>query len=109
MRRDWQHEPAVLIPLHHLAGAPPAARSFSKAKAIYRRARRVHPRTVVRWADGGKLTRSKINARLVLFDEKEVETLLNEARIELPRYDPSLEDPRSCYSGSARHRTAASG
>lgn len=63
--------------------APLAARSFSKAKTIARRLG-VCPRTIFRWADQGRITRHKINARVVLFDEQDVETLLREARIELP-------------------------
>jgi len=66
------------------APAPPAsqpsAHCFNKAKAIARRLG-VHPRTIFRWADDGKLARHKINARVVLFDEHEVEALLLGSRV----------------------------
>jgi excisionase family DNA binding protein len=60
----------------------PATHCFNKAKAIARRLG-VHPRTIFRWADDGKLARHKINARVVLFDEQEVEALLMGSRVEV--------------------------
>jgi len=53
------------------ADAGVASRRFSKAKAIAQQLG-VYPRTIFRWADDGKITRHKINARVVLFDEGEV-------------------------------------
>jgi hypothetical protein len=46
-------------------------RKFSKAKSIAERLD-ICSRTIFRWADGGKITRHKINAHVVLFDEVEV-------------------------------------
>lgn len=57
-----------------------AARKFSKARSIAERLG-ICPRTIFRWADAGKITRHKINARVVLFDESEVVSLLESARI----------------------------
>ncbi len=59
----------------------PSTHCFNKAKAIARRLG-VHPRTIFRWADDGKLARHKINARVVLFDEQEVEALLLGSRVD---------------------------
>jgi hypothetical protein len=56
-------------------------RRFRKAKAIAEKLG-VCPRTIFRWADGGMLTRHKINARVVLFDEAEVLALIEAARVE---------------------------
>lgn len=55
-------------------------RRFSKAKAVAERLG-VCPRTIFRWADDGKITRHKINARVVLFDEAEVIALIESARV----------------------------
>lgn len=55
-------------------------RRFSKAKVVANRLG-LCPRTIFRWADSGKLTRHKVNARVVLFDEAEVEKLLESARV----------------------------
>lgn len=57
-----------------------AGRRFSEAKTIAERLG-VCPRTIFRWADDGKIARHKINARVVLFDEAEVVTLLESARV----------------------------
>jgi predicted site-specific integrase-resolvase len=57
-----------------------AARKFSKASSIAERLG-ICPRTIFRWADAGKIARHKINARVVLFDESEIASLLNNARI----------------------------
>lgn len=57
-----------------------AARKFSKARSIAERLG-ICPRTIFRWADSGKIARHKINARVVLFDESEIVSLLNDARI----------------------------
>jgi excisionase family DNA binding protein len=56
-----------------------AGRKFSKARRIAETLG-VCTRTIFRWADEGKISRHKINARVVLFDEDEVMTLLREAR-----------------------------
>lgn len=54
---------------------------FSKAKTIAERLG-VCSRTIFRWADEGKIARHKINARVVLFNEAEVLTLIQSARID---------------------------
>ena len=56
-----------------------AVRKFSKARTIARRLD-VCSRTIFRWADQGKITRHKINDRVVVFDEAEVAALIGEAR-----------------------------
>lgn len=61
--------------------APAAGnRRFGKAKSIAQQLG-VCPRTIFRWADDGKITRHKINARVVLFDETEVLALIEAARV----------------------------
>ena len=63
------------------AGSPDlAARKFSKARSIAERLG-ICPRTIFRWADAGKITRHKINARVVLFDESEIAAFIESARI----------------------------
>ncbi len=63
------------------AGYPDfAARKYSKARPIAERLG-ICPRTIFRWADAGKITRHKINARVVLFDETEVAAFIASARI----------------------------
>lgn len=57
-----------------------AARKFSKARSIAERLG-ICPRTIFRWADAGKITRHKINARVVLFDEAEVTAFIESARV----------------------------
>ncbi|HLP01286.1 MAG TPA: helix-turn-helix domain-containing protein [Opitutaceae bacterium] len=57
-----------------------AGRRFSKAKALSGRLG-VCPRTLFRWADAGLITRHKINARVVLFDESEVAAMLESSRV----------------------------
>ena len=56
-------------------------RKFSKAKSIAERLG-ICSRTIFRWADGGKITRHKINARVVLFDEVEVIAFIGSARVD---------------------------
>lgn len=41
----------------------------------------VHRKTVLRWASSGLIRRHKINARVVLFQQSEVNAFLNSARI----------------------------
>jgi hypothetical protein len=64
-----------------------AVRKFSKARTIARRLD-VCSRTIFRWADQGKITRHKINDRVVLFDEAEVAALIGEARVSPPALEP---------------------
>ena len=63
------------------AGASGTLKRFSKARTIAGRLG-VCPRTIFRWADSGKITRHKINARVVLFDEAEVAALIRAAKVE---------------------------
>lgn len=49
-------------------GSELAARKFSKARSIAERLG-ICPRTIFRWADAGKITRYKVNPRVVLFSE----------------------------------------
>ena len=58
-----------------------AARKFSKACSIAEHLG-ICPRTIFRWTDAGKINRHKINARVVLFEESEVLTLLDSAKVE---------------------------
>lgn len=67
------HVPTKLVGLE--------GRRFSKARSIADRLD-LCPRTIFRWADAGKITRHKINARVVLFDEAEVMALIESARVE---------------------------
>jgi len=55
-------------------------RSFSKAKVLAQRLG-VCPGTIFRWADDGMISRHKINARVVLFDEQEVAAFLDSSRV----------------------------
>lgn len=57
-----------------------AGRRFCKARALSAKLG-VCPKTVFRWADAGMLTRHKINARVVLFDEAEVLAVMENARV----------------------------
>ncbi|MDB6093158.1 MAG: hypothetical protein JWM32_720 [Verrucomicrobia bacterium] len=66
---------APVAPLDGLAG-----RKFSKARSIADRLG-ICPRTIFRWADAGKITRHKINARVVLFDEADVVAFIEAARV----------------------------
>ncbi|MDD2763670.1 MAG: hypothetical protein PHE83_06815 [Opitutaceae bacterium] len=64
------------------AGSPDlAARKFSKARPIAERLG-ICPRTIFRWADAGKITRHKVNARVVLFCEEEATAFVTSARVE---------------------------
>jgi hypothetical protein len=58
----------------------PAIRRFSKAKSLAVRLD-ICPRTIFRWADQGMITRHKINARVVLFDDAEVVAFIESARV----------------------------
>jgi hypothetical protein len=57
-----------------------AARHFSKARSLATRLG-ICPRTIFRWADQGLITRHKINARVVLFDDAEVVAFIESARV----------------------------
>jgi hypothetical protein len=63
-----------------LASADLMTRKFSKARSIADRLG-ICPRTIFRWADAGKITRHKINPRVVLFDETEVVRFIDNARV----------------------------
>ena len=56
-------------------------RRFSKAKSIAGRLG-ICSRTLFRWADAGKITRHKINSRVVLFDDAEVVAFIEAARVD---------------------------
>jgi hypothetical protein len=57
----------------------PSLRRFSKAKTLSSRLG-ICPRTIFRWADQGMITRHKVNARVVLFDDAEVDAFLQSTR-----------------------------
>jgi hypothetical protein len=57
-----------------------AARKFSKARSVAERLG-ICPRTIFRWADAGKITRYKINPRVVLFCDDEVAVFVASARV----------------------------
>jgi excisionase family DNA binding protein len=61
-------------------GVGVGGRKFSKARSVAERLG-ICPRTIFRWADAGKITRHKINARVVLFDESEVTAFIDSARV----------------------------
>ncbi len=61
-----------------------AARKFSKARSIAERLG-ICPRTIFRWADAGKITRHKINARVVLFSDDELTEFVVSARVGGPK------------------------
>jgi hypothetical protein len=73
------------------------ARRFSKAKSVADRLG-ICPRTVFRWADAGRITRHKINARVVLFDEAEVTALIDSARV-TPLEIPMRHSARNAMIG----------
>jgi excisionase family DNA binding protein len=55
-------------------------RQFNKAEVIAKQLG-VCRRTIFRWANEGKITRYKVNARVVLFDEAEVLAFIEAARV----------------------------
>ena len=55
-------------------------RTFSKAKSIAKQIG-VHPKTLFRWAEEGRISRFKLNPRIVVFDLSEVAALINSARV----------------------------
>ena len=56
-----------------------AGRRFTKAKALSAKLG-VCPRTLFRWANAGQITRHKISARVVLFDESEIAAFIDSSR-----------------------------
>ena len=87
MRGGTRKNAAMLTTTKSLSLAVPVAqfdglagRKFSKAKSIADRLG-ICPRTIFRWADAGKITRHKINARVVLFDEADVVAFIESARV----------------------------
>ena len=56
-----------------------SARKFSKARPLARQVG-LHPKTLFRLADAGKIAAYRVNARLVLFDEAEVVALIEAGR-----------------------------
>jgi predicted site-specific integrase-resolvase len=67
-------------PRQSVLSSTPSLSTFNKAKVIAQKLG-VCPRTIFRWADEGRITRHKINARVVLFDEAEVVSLVQAARV----------------------------
>jgi hypothetical protein len=72
---------------NHIATTSPAGaengsgvRKFSKARPLAARFG-LHPKTIFRWADAGKIHRYKVNPRVVLFDEGEVLAYVEAARV----------------------------
>ena len=53
---------------------------FNKARVIAARLG-ICTRTLFRWADQGRIARHKVNARLVLFNEAEVESFIESTRM----------------------------
>jgi hypothetical protein len=67
-------------PIRPPQGDSLANRRFCKARSLSARLG-ICPRTIFRWADQGMITRHKINARVVLFDEAEVVAFIESARV----------------------------
>lgn len=86
--RDHIHENATTRPLGEAAGAltpipaasPITPGRFLKAKPIAARFG-VCPKTIHRWANAGFVHQYKVTARVVLFDEAEVEKFVAAARV----------------------------
>jgi len=57
-----------------------AARKMSKAGPLAVRLG-LNKKTLFRWADAGKVSRFKINDRIVLFDERQVDAFIEAARV----------------------------
>ena len=55
-------------------------RKYSKARPIAARIG-LHPKTIFRLADAGKIHRYKLNERTVLFDEAEIAAFIAAARV----------------------------
>ncbi len=41
----------------------------------------LHKKTLFRWADAGHVDRFKVNGRIVLFDERQVDQFIESARV----------------------------
>ena len=67
---------------HQPPGAPAenTARTFRKARPLAARIG-ISTKTLFRWADAGLIHRHKVNSRVVLFDEAEVETFIKGCRV----------------------------
>lgn len=61
------------------AGQAPE-RVFCKANRLAERYG-IHSKTIFRWADAGLIHRRKINARVCLFDQAEVERFIDSCRV----------------------------
>ena len=55
-------------------------RKFSKARPLAARYG-INAKTIFRWADAGLIHRFKVNTRVVLFDEAELETFVQNCRV----------------------------
>ncbi len=64
------------------AGKTEAAgvRKFTKARPLAARLG-INAKTIFRWADAGKISRFKVNDRVVLFDDAEVTAFIESARV----------------------------
>ena len=71
-----QLTPTVLAGIEKSAGI----RKYSKARSIAARIG-LHPKTIFRLADAGKIHRYKINDRVVLFCEEEIAAFIEAARV----------------------------
>ena len=54
--------------------------NYSKAKALANRLG-IHPKTLARWGAAGKISRFKLNERVVLYNESEVMAFVMAAKI----------------------------
>ena len=68
-------------------------RTFSKAKELAARLG-VHPKTISRWANAGRLRKFTVTARTVLYDDAEA-TALIEASCTTDKRTPSADTPKS--------------
>lgn len=59
--------------------AETSGRKFSKARPLARQVG-LHPKTLFRLAEAGKISAFRVNSRLVLFDEAEVVALIEAGR-----------------------------
>ena len=56
------------------------AAKYTKARLLAARLG-LHPKTILRWGEAGRINRYKINGRIVLFDVAEVEAFVKSARV----------------------------
>jgi predicted site-specific integrase-resolvase len=59
---------------------PVSERTFCKARPLAARIG-ISAKTLFRWADAGLIHRHKVNARVVLFDEAEVDEFITRCRV----------------------------